>query len=174
LRHAGCERLFHEARPQDSKSQPALTTLINEAAPGDVVVIASLFQLSRCTGDLLAIVTRLRERDLGLRSLAETWVDTTSADGAVVWNVLLGLQAFEQTAMGRRSSDARSDAKARGVRFGRPPSLAPDQVALGRELVEQGTSVRRAAAQIGCHYASLYRALAAKEESALAETPSVA
>jgi hypothetical protein len=33
----------------------------------------------------------------------------------------------------------------RGVRFGRPPSLTPEQLALGKRLVAEGTSVRAAA-----------------------------
>ncbi len=33
----------------------------------------------------------------------------------------------------------------RGVRFGRPPSLTPEQLALGKWLVAEGTSVRVAA-----------------------------
>ncbi|WP_446741240.1 helix-turn-helix domain-containing protein [Sphingomonas sp. H160509] len=50
-------------------------------------------------------------------------------------------------------------AKARGVRFGRPPKLTPDQIALGERLVTEGTFVRKAAKLLKCHHATLYRAL---------------
>jgi transposase len=47
------------------------------------------------------------------------------------------------------------------VRFGRPPKLTPDQIALGLRLVGEGTSVREAAKLLDCHHATLYRALTA-------------
>ncbi len=54
-----------------------------------------------------------------------------------------------------RTSAGREAAKQRGVRFGRPPALTPDQVALGRRLVNEGTSVRAAAKVLRCHHATL-------------------
>ena len=57
-------------------------------------------------------------------------------------------------------SSGRVAAKTRGVRFGRPPKLTPEQIALGRRLVEEGTSVREVAKMIlKCHPATLYREL---------------
>ena len=53
----------------------------------------------------------------------------------------------------------REAAKKRGVRFGRPPKLTADQIALGHRLIDEGTSVREAAALLKCHHATLYRAL---------------
>ena len=67
----------------------------------------------------------------------------------------------------QRTSSGRIAAQARGVRFGRPPALAPDQVVLGRRLVDEGTSVRAAARVLRCHYATLYRALHAAAAAGL-------
>jgi transposase len=47
------------------------------------------------------------------------------------------------------------------ARFGRPPKLSADQIALGERLVEEGASVREAAKLLKCHHATLYRALSA-------------
>ena len=52
-------------------------------------------------------------------------------------------------------------AKARGVRFGRPPKLTPDQITVGQRLVSEGTSVREAAELLKVHHATLYQALTA-------------
>ena len=56
-------------------------------------------------------------------------------------------------------------AKARGVRFGRPPKLTAEQIALGERLVSEGTSVREAAKLLKCHHATLYRALTAAAQT---------
>ena len=45
------------------------------------------------------------------------------------------------------------------MRFGRPPKLTVEQVALGERLVGEGTSVRDAAKLLKRHHATLYRAL---------------
>jgi hypothetical protein len=51
-------------------------------------------------------------------------------------------------------------ARTRGVCFGRPPKLTPEQIALDRRLVNEGTSVREVAKMIlKCHPATLYREL---------------
>ena len=77
----------------------------------------------------------------------------------VLGNVLR--QCHLQTARAqRRTSSGRVAARARGVRFGRPPKLTPEQIALGRRLVDEGTSVRDVAKVIlKCHPATLYREL---------------
>jgi len=100
-------------------------------------------------------------------SLAEPWADTTSPAGRMVLTVFAGIAEFERTLILGRTSAGREAAKQRGVRFGRPPALTPDQVALGRRLVNEGTSVRAAAKVLRCHHATLYRALDAVESLAV-------
>ena len=51
------------------------------------------------------------------------------------------------------------------MRFGRPPKLTAEQIALGKRLVSEGTSVREAAKLLKCHHATLYRALAAAAQT---------
>jgi DNA invertase Pin-like site-specific DNA recombinase len=85
---------------------------------------------------------KLKEAGAGLRSLAEPWVDTTSPAGRMVLTVFAGIAESERELIHQRPSSGRVAAKARGVRFGRPPKLTPDQIALGERLVSEGTSVR--------------------------------
>ncbi len=60
----------------------------------------------------------------------------------MILTVFAGIAEFERSLIHQRISTEREAAKKRGVRFGRPPKLTADQVALGRRLVEEGTSVR--------------------------------
>ena len=57
-----------------------------------------------------------------------------------------------------RTGSGRVAAKQRGVRFGRPPKLTSDQIALTRSLVAEGTPAREAAKMLGVHAATLYPA----------------
>ena len=58
-----------------------------------------------------------------------------------------------------RTSAGRQAAKKKGVVFGRPAKLSDDQIALGKRLLAEGTSVRDAAKLLNCHHATLYRAI---------------
>ena len=159
LREAGCRRTYAEKVSGARRDRPELERLLDQVREEDVVVVTRLDRLARSTRDLLDIAERLRDVDAGLRSLAEPWADTTSPAGRMVLTVFAGIAEFERALILSRTSAGREAAKQRGVRFGRPPSLTPDQVALGRRLVDEGTSVRAAARVLRCHHATLYRAL---------------
>jgi DNA invertase Pin-like site-specific DNA recombinase len=129
------------------------------AGEQDVIVVSRLDRLARSTRDLLDIAEQLKEVGAGLRSLHEPWADTTSPAGRMVLTVFAGIAEFERALIQERTSAGRTSAKARGVRFGRPPKLAADQVALARRLIAEGTSVPEAARILKVHRTTMYRAL---------------
>jgi DNA invertase Pin-like site-specific DNA recombinase len=88
-------------------------------------------------------------------------LDQIRADDVVVLTVFAGIAEFERALIHQRTSSGRVAVRARGVRFGRPPKLTTDQIALGLRLVGEGTSMREAAKLLQCHHAPLYRALTA-------------
>ena len=155
--------VFGEKISGAKRDRPELARMIDQLRDDDVVVVVvtRLDRLARSTKDLLDIAEKLNEAGAGLRSLAEPWVDTTSPAGRMVLTVFAGIAEFERELINQRTSSGRVAAKARGVRFGRPPKLTADQVALGERLVGEGTSVREAAKLLKCHHATLYRAQAA-------------
>lgn len=160
LKEAGCMRTFEEKISGARRDRPELASMIGHLRADDTVVVTRLDRLARSTRDLLDIAETLKEAGAGLRSLAEPWADTTSPAGRMVLTVFAGIGEFERALIHQRTSSGRVAAKARGVRFGRPPRLTPDQVALGKRLVNEGMSVREAAKLLECHHATLYRAMA--------------
>jgi DNA invertase Pin-like site-specific DNA recombinase len=159
LKEAGCRRTFGEKVSGAKRDRPELARMIDQLRDDDAVVVTRLDRLARSTKDLLDIAEKLNEAGAGLWSLAEPWADTTSPAGRMVLTVFAGIAEFERDLIHQRTSSGRVSAKARGVRFGRPPKLTADQVALGERLVGEGTSVREAAKLLKCHHATLYRAL---------------
>jgi DNA invertase Pin-like site-specific DNA recombinase len=159
LKEAGCRRLYEEKVSGATRDRPELARLLDQLREGDVVVVTRLDRLARSTRDLLDLAELLRDAGAGLRSLAEPWADTTSPAGKMVLTVFAGIAEFERALIHQRTGAGRAAARRRGVRFGRPPALSAEQVALGRRLVAEGTSVRTAARMLNCHPATLYRAL---------------
>lgn len=159
LTAAGCSRLFAEKITGTRRDRPELTRLLDHLRPGDVVTVTRLDRLARSTRDLLDIAEQIQAAGAGLRSLAEPWADTTSPAGRMVLTVFAGIAEFERSLIIDRTRSGRQAAKAKGVKFGPPPTLTPEQIAHARALVDQeGRTVKEAAALLGVHRSTLYRA----------------
>ncbi|UXT53281.1 recombinase family protein (plasmid) [Agrobacterium tumefaciens] len=160
LTEAGCTRIFEEKASGAKRDRPELERMLDHLRPADVVTVTRLDRLARSTIDLLQIVERIKEKGAGLKSLAEPWADTTTPAGKMVMTVFAGIADFERSLILDRTSAGRAAAKARGVRFGPPPSLTPEQIAHARHLIEQeGKPVSTVARLVGVHRSTLYRAL---------------
>lgn len=159
LRAAGCQRIYEEKISGATRDRPELTRLLEHLREGDVVVATRLDRLARSTRDLLELADILTQANVGLRSLAEPWADTTSPAGKMVLTVFAGIAEFERTLIAERTSAGRHAARTRGVRFGRPCKLSAEQVDLGRRLIAEGSSVRAVARILNCHHATLYRSI---------------
>ena len=127
LRAAGCAKVYREKVSGAKTDRAELAKLIRRLEPGDLLVVTRLDRLARSTRDLLNIVATIAEREAGLRSLKDSWADTTTPHGRLMLTVLGGLAEFERELIRARTGDGRKRAKDRGVRFGRPAALTPHQ-----------------------------------------------
>src|ERR1700722_16511743 len=141
LKGAGCKRIYEEKVSGAKRQRPELIRMLDHLRAGDVLVVSRLDRLARSTRDLLDIAEQLKQAEAGLRSLHEPWADTTSPAGRMVLTVFAGIAEFERELIHERTGAGRVSAKARGVRFGRPPKLTANQIALARRLIAEGTSV---------------------------------
>ena len=161
LQAVGCSRIYAEKITGTKRSRPELDRLLDHLRPADVVTVTRLDRLARSTRDLLDIAERIQSAGAGLRSLAEPWADTTTPAGRMVLTVFAGIAEFERSLIIDRTRQGRELAKSRGVKFGPLPSLTAAQVAHARQLIDQdGRTVKEAAALVGVHRSTLYRALA--------------
>jgi DNA invertase Pin-like site-specific DNA recombinase len=170
LTEAGCKRIYEEKVSGASRNRPELTGLLDHLRAADVVVVHRLDRLARSTRDLLEIAELIKEAEAGLRSLCEPWADTTSPAGRMVLTVFAGIAEFERALIHQRTGAGRAAAMKRGVRFGRPPKLTVEQIALGQRLIEEGRSAQDVAKMFKVHAATFYRALS--KPAPQAEIPS--
>ena len=143
LRGAGAERVFSEKISGAVTDRKALGRAIDALGHGDVLLVTRLDRLARSTRDLLNVLDAVGKAGAGFRSLADAWADTTTAHGRLMLTILGGLAEFERSLILARTSEGRTRAKARGVRFGRKPALTAHQQrealarrATGESLVE--------------------------------------
>ena len=159
LKAAGCVRLFEEKASGAQRVRPELAKMLDHLQPGNVVTVTRLDRLARSTRDLLDIAERIGQAEAGLRSLAEPWADTTTPAGRMVLTFFAGVAEFERSLIHERTSAGRAAAKAKGVRFGRPPALSAEQIAHARQLISEDKKPAEVARLLGVHRATLYRAL---------------
>ena len=90
----------------------------------------------------MVIAREIQRADAGIRSLAEPYLDTTS-DFAEIVLAILGVAAkLERRRIIERTARGRADAKAKGVKFGRKPTLTPHQQKEVRTRLEAGETQR--------------------------------
>jgi DNA invertase Pin-like site-specific DNA recombinase len=95
------------------------------------------------------------------QSVSEPWANTTTHAGKMIMTIFAGIAEFERDLIRERTGAGREAAKQRGVRFGRPRKLNPDQLQLASELLAQGKAVRDIARTFDVHEATIYRLAAA-------------
>ncbi|MCY1740890.1 recombinase family protein [Ensifer sp. SL37] len=105
---------------------------------------------------------RIIEKEAGLQSLDEPWADTTSPSGVMIMTVFAGIAQFERSLILSRTDEGRKAAMKRGVAFGRPKKMRPDQAELARQLVSEGKSVSAVARTFNVHPATIYRCIEPK------------
>jgi Resolvase, N terminal domain len=65
-------------------------------APGDTLVVWRLDRLGRSMAHLVTLIEALLKRQVGLRSLCDGAIDTTTASGALVFHLFSALAQFER------------------------------------------------------------------------------
>lgn len=125
LKLAGCERVYKDVASGAKTARPALDELLSQLRAGDVVVIWKLDRLGRSLQHLVELVGDLMTREVGLLSLNDP-IDTTSAQGRLVFNLFASLAQFERELIRERTQAGLSAARARGRVGGRPRGLSPE------------------------------------------------
>ena len=155
LKAAGCERIFREKASGGRWDRPELHRLLDQLRKGDVLVVWKLDRLSRSLRDVLTIMERLGEAKAGFRSLTEA-IDTTTPAGRMMMQMVGAFAEFERSVIRERCEAGRVEARARGVRFGRPAKVCPETAA---RWAREGLTQAEIAARMGCCASSVSRAL---------------
>ncbi len=157
LHAAGCVKVYAEKISGARSNRPELAKVLKRLDMGDVLVVTRLDRLARSTRDLLNTLDDVAKRGAGFKSLHDTWADTTNAHGRLMVTILAGLAEFERELILVRTSDGRTRAKARGVKFGRPTALTPHQRAEALQRLAHGDGQADVARTFNVSQASISR-----------------
>jgi DNA invertase Pin-like site-specific DNA recombinase len=102
-----------------SLNRPGMQRLLALVDSGDVqaVIVAKLDRLTRSVKDLCELLEKFERRGVALISVAES-LDTGSAAGRLVLNIMTAVSQWEREAIGERTRDALSHKRTNGERIG--------------------------------------------------------
>jgi len=161
LRSAGAETIFSDqiSGSKSWRQRPELARLLETAVHGDVVVVYSLSRATRSLSDLLELTKLLEDRGIGLRSVTEGHVDTTTPHGKFLVSILGAVSELELQWTKNRVRSGLEAARALGKVGGRRPKLSSEQVATARQLRESGKTINSICEILSCSRPTIYKAL---------------
>lgn len=119
LKEIGVEKIFIEKISGKDINRPQLQRMLEYIREEDIVYIESISRLGRSLKDLLDIVEILNNKGVGLVSLKENHIDTTTPQGKLIFNIFATLSEFERETIKQKQKEGIILAKAKGVYKGR-------------------------------------------------------
>src|SRR3954464_15324554 len=125
-----------------------------EVGEANALVVAKLDRLSRSMIDFTALMAKAQRQGWALVAL-DCAVDTSTASGEAMANMLATFAQFERRLISQRTREALAIKKASGVRLGRPPTLPQTVVHRIQRQRARGHSFRTIS-ELACGRSSAY------------------
>ncbi|MGD7003718.1 recombinase family protein [Corynebacterium halotolerans] len=155
--------IYVDKKSGSTTNRPGLQKALDQAREGDVIVVHTLDRLGRTVRDTLNMLHDLREREVGVRTLADPIkVDSSDPDDPMAQLSVVILSLFgqmERTYALERAAHARAVATAKGKRVGRPSVVDPDKLKYAEHLRNEGFSMREIVEKTNIARTTLYRYL---------------
>lgn len=162
LGKAGCEKVFQEKASGIRSDRPQLAAMQQILREGDVIYIYKLDRLGRSLKHLLEMTADFEKRGIGLVSINDH-IDTTTAQGRLIFNIFASLAEFERDLIRERTKSGLEAARARGRKGGRSRGLSKEaekKAMLAQTLYnERKLGVNEIAADLEISKMTLYKYL---------------
>jgi len=123
LKKHGSDEILQEKVTGTKADRPELNKLLEKLRKDDVVLVADLTRLSRSTKDLFNLVELIQSKGANLKSIKESWLDTTTPTGKLMFTFIAGISQFERDLISQRTKEGLEIARARGKFGGRKQKL---------------------------------------------------
>ena len=131
LKEAGAKEIFLEYEHGDSAVKQELSTLLEQARQGDTIYTLEVSRLARSTKQLCEIIDTVKEKKLRLVIVGSITVDCSNGQIDPMTNAFIQMSGvfaeLELRIIRERVRSGMANAKAKGVRIGRP-NLTNDEI----------------------------------------------
>lgn len=171
LQEVGCDKIFEEKLSGKDTKRPKLQDMLSVLKKGDEIIVSDLTRISRSTQDLFKLVDLIRDKGASLKSLKDTWLDTTSSNpySEFLLTVMAGVNQLERDLTRMRQKEGIEIAKEKGIYEGRPKKYTEKHAGLkmAMELYEKGGYTIKEIEQIThVSKSTLYREIAKRKAEA--------
>lgn len=153
------KRRFSEKISGARMDRPQLNALLDQARPGDRIVVSSLDRLGRTAMQTLQTIERLEQEGVTVVSLkpGENFEGHT---GRLIRGIMALVAEWERINTAERAADARAAREARGLAQSRSKGvLKPEKIIEVQRLHSQGVTKVDIGKRLGLSRSSVYRAL---------------
>ncbi|WP_108653135.1 recombinase family protein [Dongshaea marina] len=148
-------RIFTDKESGSHVNRQGLEMLRLKVEEGDVVLVKKLDRLGRDTADMIQLIKEFDSMKVPIRFL-DDGISTEGSMGKMVVTILSAVAQAEGQRILERTNEGRLEAKARGVRFGRKPTVDRPRV---KELHEAGMGASAIAKTLGIGRSTVYKVL---------------
>ena len=118
-----CLKIYKDVATGTKADRPQWQACLDDLRPGDTLIIWRIDRLGRSLRDLVDIVSALEARGVGVKSLTNGIVDTTTAHGKLVFGMFALMAEYEAALIKERTLAGLAAARARGRTGGRKPKM---------------------------------------------------
>jgi DNA invertase Pin-like site-specific DNA recombinase len=160
LKEAGCSRLFIEQASGGDRDRPQLAASLDYAQKGDVFVVWKIDRAARSLHHLIEIVDKLGKKGVAFKSLKDAGLDTTTAAGMLMFQIVGAFAEFERSVIKERTMAGLAAARREGRVGGRKRKLDRNDFEALQDAVrnrDPAESVADVARKFGVNRATFYR-----------------
>jgi len=133
---AGCLKVYKDVATGTKADRPQWNRCLEDLRAGDTLVIWKIDRLGRNLRDLIDIVTTLETRRVGVLSLTDGIVDTTTAHGKLVFGMFALMADYEAALIRERTQAGLVAARSRGRTGGRKPKMTPALIGKAQRMYD--------------------------------------
>ncbi len=163
LRNEGvrANRIFTDKISGGHLNREGLQMLRLKVEEGDVILVKKLDRLGRDTADMIQLIKEFDDMGVAIRFL-DDGISTEGTMGKMVVTILSAVAQAERQRILERTNEGRLEAKAKGIKFGRKPSVDKEKV---RTLRIQGVGATEIARQLNIGRSTVYKVLELNQTS---------
>src|SRR5499427_8525448 len=153
------ERLYEDHASGRQDTRPGLTACLKALQPGNTLVVWKLDRLGRTLTHLISVVEALSQRHVGFKVLAGAGaqIDTTTANGRLIFGIFAALAEFEAALIRERTQAGLTAARARGRVGGRPRKMTTTVLTMAMTaLADPRNAAKEVAQRLGITTPTLY------------------
>ena len=154
------DHIYEDVASGKRDDRPGLSACLKALRQGDTFVVWKLDRLGRDLRHLVNTVQELSDRGIGLKVLAGQGadIDTTTANGKLIFGIFAALAEFERELIRERTKAGLKAARRRGRKGGRKFALTKAQVHLAQaSMGKNETIASELCKELGITRATLYR-----------------